>query len=309
MSSATSQSSSVASVSYNFVLKWSLKGKKLKDLRQESSNLSVIRSDMYQFKSAKDLGFYLEIAKSSYAYNINIKGSKTWSFELVYAFLVSKERAFQLKASPQLSFLSSFYDLIYGVMVYSRFLPDEEDVTVHCVVIADPVHQAPSTKEDDLSLKEGQNIVDIEGRPMFALPESYTNKMVIDFIRRGDVPNLDIDKAIQIIRETKEHKCEVLKILCVEYLMGNITTKSIRQISRAAIDIGLPVLERSCMEKIADGSIQTNDQTDENRLGLSLVGQCYSIYHVVRLSPKRFSSDDDDDDKMMSTLNTKSYCG
>ncbi|GBL62516.1 hypothetical protein AVEN_142747-1, partial [Araneus ventricosus] len=42
------------------------------------------------------------------------------------------------------------------------------------------------------------------------------------------------------------------------------------------------------------------DQTDENRLGLSLVGQCYSIPLQPRLSPKRILSDDDDE--LMTTL-------
>ncbi|GBN61558.1 hypothetical protein AVEN_223145-1 [Araneus ventricosus] len=248
MSSESTRSSYVTSVSYRFVLKWILKGKDLKNPSQNTANASVKRSDLYLFKAAKDLRFYLEIDKSRYDYAISIKGSKMWSFELAYAFHASKEKAFYLNASNQLSFLPSY--------LYSNIL-DEEDVPMHCVVIADPVLPSSSTKEDDLSPKEGQNTVDIESRPDITLPGDYTDKMVIDFIRRGDIPKFDVSKAIQIIREMEKHKCEVLKILCVQYLSQNITSQNLRQISRAAIDCGLPFLERACMEKIANGYIQT----------------------------------------------------
>ncbi|CAL1264063.1 unnamed protein product [Larinioides sclopetarius] len=253
MSSETIKSSYVTSVSYRFVLKWILKGKELKKPSKDMANASVIRSDLYLFKAAKDLRFYLEIDKSHYYYYIRIKGSQMWSFELAYAFLVNKETAFKLEASSnQLSFLSSCQ--------YSN-ISDEEDVQIHYLVIADLDNRSSSEEydleEDDLSLKEDQNTVDIEGRPDIALPGYYTNKMVIDFIRRGDIPNFDISNAIEIISEMKKHNCEVLKILSVQYLMQNITSKSVRQISRAAINYNLPVLERACLEKIANGTIET----------------------------------------------------
>ncbi|GBO31018.1 hypothetical protein AVEN_173627-1 [Araneus ventricosus] len=248
-------SSHATSVSYHFVLKWILKGKDLKNPPKNAANASVIRSDLYLFKAAKDLRFYLEIEKSRYNYAIRIKGSKMWSFELAYAFFVSKEKAFYLNASNQLSFLPS---------CRSSNILDEEDVPIHCVVIVDRVLPSSSTEEDDLSTeeddlspKDGQNTVDIGGTPDITLAGDYMDKMVIDFIRRGDIPNFDVSKAIQIIHELKKYKCEVLKILCVQYLMENITSQTLRQISRAAIDCGLPFLERACMEKIANGYIQT----------------------------------------------------
>ncbi|CAL1284282.1 unnamed protein product [Larinioides sclopetarius] len=250
MSFETTPSSDITYVSYSFVLSWTLRGKEFKSLSRDIKNPEVIRSDLYQFKNDPELRFFLELGWSRYCekFNISIKGSKMWSFELAYAFLVIKEKAFTLKASPQLSFLTP---------CSRRIFSDEDNVPIHCVVIADPVHPAPSAEQDDVCLMEDQNIINIEGRSDITLPEDYSSEMVINFIRRGKVPDIDVKKAIQIIRETSEHKCEILKIICVEYLMRNITAESVREISRAAIDYQLPVLERTCMEKIANGYIKT----------------------------------------------------
>ncbi|GBN23705.1 hypothetical protein AVEN_113203-1 [Araneus ventricosus] len=245
MSSTTTQSSGVTSVSYSFVLKWTLKAKQLKDLGN-SSGASVIRSDLYQLKTTKNLRFYLEIEKPK-KFNgdwATVKGSKMWSFKLAYAFSFSKDKAFKLKESPKLSFLDWFA---------TNHVLDEENVTIHCVVVALPVHPAPSVKEDDLFLMKCQNSVDFEDMPNFTLPSGYTNEMVIEFIRQGELPDLTVGKAIEIIGQTKVHNCEVLKILCAEYLMNNITPQNFRQISRAAMDYALPLLERKCLKKITDG--------------------------------------------------------
>ncbi|GBO09548.1 hypothetical protein AVEN_192723-1 [Araneus ventricosus] len=73
--------------------------------------------------------------------------------------------------------------------------------------------------------------------------------------------------------------------------------------------VGLCVERRHHLQSVCLQDVVLVDQTDENRLGLSLVGQCYNIRLTNRLSPKRFSSDDDDGDEMMTTFKTKSYCG
>ncbi|GBN36319.1 hypothetical protein AVEN_98354-1 [Araneus ventricosus] len=250
MSSTTDVSSDLVPFSHSFVLKWTLKGQQLIDL-EAGSNASVIRSDVYQFKFAKDLRFYLEIRKPGqyHWYNdwASIKGSKMWSFKLSYAFLISKERAYKLKASPQLSFIGTFY---------SSYVSGEEDVAVHSVVIACPVHPDPSAKEDEVILQKDQNTVGIEGIPNFSFPSNYTNEIAIDFIRRGDVPNFTADMAIILIGETEVHKSEVLKILCTEYLEENITARNFKEILQAALKHDLRRLERICMVKITSGNIQ-----------------------------------------------------
>ncbi|GBN23706.1 hypothetical protein AVEN_113204-1 [Araneus ventricosus] len=249
MSSISAQSSRVTSVSYSFVLQWTLKGKELKDLSEEGSDTSLIRSDLYHLKTAKDLRFYLEIGKSIFShYETSIKGTKMWSFKVPYIFLMSKGRAFSLKSTNKLSFLTSFE---------KSSTSDEDDVEIYCAVYACSAHPAPSAKEDDLSLMEGQNTVDLEGTPDISLPDKYTNENVVDFILRGDIPDFNTNLAIDIIRESKEHKCEALKILCVEYLMKNITARSLSEILRVAIDYDLPLLERACTKKIVNGHFET----------------------------------------------------
>ncbi|GBM13481.1 hypothetical protein AVEN_40417-1 [Araneus ventricosus] len=69
--------------------------------------------------------------------------------------------------------------------------------------------------------------------------------------------------------------------------------------------VGLRVERRHHLKSVYLQDVVLVDQTDENSLGLSLVGQCYSIHLTPRLSPKRFSSYDDDDDENMTTFNTK----
>ncbi|GBL92388.1 hypothetical protein AVEN_174684-1 [Araneus ventricosus] len=73
--------------------------------------------------------------------------------------------------------------------------------------------------------------------------------------------------------------------------------------------IGLRVERRHHLQSVCLQDVVLVLQADENRLGISLEGQCYSIHFTARLSPKRLSSDDDDEDEMMTTFNTKSYCG
>ncbi|GBM04946.1 hypothetical protein AVEN_126096-1 [Araneus ventricosus] len=69
------------------------------------------------------------------------------------------------------------------------------------------------------------------------------------------------------------------------------------------------VERRHHLQNVCLHDVVSVGQTDENRLGISLVGQCYSIHITARLGPKRFSSHDDNGDEMMKTFNTKSYCG
>ncbi|GBM73387.1 hypothetical protein AVEN_163189-1 [Araneus ventricosus] len=246
MSSTTTRSSGVMSISYSFLLHWTLKAKQLNDLGN-SSDFSVVRSDLYQFKTTKDfLRFYLEIGKPDDYCDISVKGSKMWSFKLAFPFLVSKERAFGLYKC-ELNYLSLFK---------TSSVPDEEDVTIYCVLNAFPVYPVSSAKEDDICPMEDQKTVDFEGMRDITLPENSTNEMVVDFIQRGYAKHLTVDKAIKIIGESKESRCEVLKILCVEYLLHSINISNMKKISKAAIDYGLPLLERRCLEKIANGDFK-----------------------------------------------------
>ncbi|GBL77154.1 hypothetical protein AVEN_12784-1 [Araneus ventricosus] len=57
--------------------------------------------------------------------------------------------------------------------------------------------------------------------------------------------------------------------------------------------VGLRVERRHHLQSVCLQDVILLDQTDKNRLGLSLAGQ-------------RFLSDDNDDDEMMTTFNTKS---
>ncbi|GBM87335.1 hypothetical protein AVEN_133986-1 [Araneus ventricosus] len=59
--------------------------------------------------------------------------------------------------------------------------------------------------------------------------------------------------------------------------------------------IGLCVERRHHLQSVCLQDVVSVDQIDENRLRLSLVGQCHSIHLTLRLSPKRFSCDDDDE--------------
>ncbi|GBM66533.1 hypothetical protein AVEN_179158-1 [Araneus ventricosus] len=60
--------------------------------------------------------------------------------------------------------------------------------------------------------------------------------------------------------------------------------------------IGLRVERRHPLQGVCLQDFVLVEQIEENRLGLSLVGQ-------------RFSSEDDADDEMLTTFNTRSYCG
>ncbi|GBM73389.1 hypothetical protein AVEN_163191-1 [Araneus ventricosus] len=246
MSSATTQSSSIISASYiySLILKWTLKAKQLNDLREKSSDASVIKSELYEFKTVKDFSICLEIGKPNSNYDINIKGSEAWSFELVYAFLVSKDGAFGLKKSKQLSFLDPFRP---------SHVSDEEAVTIHCAVSASYGHAVSSHQPNDICKMEGQSMMHFKSMPETTLPSDYANEMIIDFIRKGVLPDLTVGKAIEIIGQTKFHNCEVLKILCLQYLRKNIKAKTLTQILRAAMDLDLPLLERICVKQIADG--------------------------------------------------------
>ncbi|GBM61782.1 hypothetical protein AVEN_140200-1, partial [Araneus ventricosus] len=76
----------------------------------------------------------------------------------------------------------------------------------------------------------------------------------------------------------------------------------------AETTVGLRVERRLHLQSFCLQDVILVDQTDENRLGLSLVVSATASTSQPRLSPKRFSSDDDDDDEMMATFNTRSYC-
>ncbi|GBM47066.1 hypothetical protein AVEN_179792-1 [Araneus ventricosus] len=58
--------------------------------------------------------------------------------------------------------------------------------------------------------------------------------------------------------------------------------------------IGLRVERRHHLQSACLQDAVLVDQTDENCLGLSLVGQCYNIHLTAQTCPKRVSSDDDD---------------
>ncbi|GBM49256.1 hypothetical protein AVEN_71003-1 [Araneus ventricosus] len=69
--------------------------------------------------------------------------------------------------------------------------------------------------------------------------------------------------------------------------------------------VGLRVERRPHLQSVCLQDVVLVDQTDENRLGLTLVSATASTLQPS-LIPKRFSSDDDE---MMPTFNTKSYYG
>ncbi|GBN67074.1 hypothetical protein AVEN_98328-1 [Araneus ventricosus] len=74
-------------------------------------------------------------------------------------------------------------------------------------------------------------------------------------------------------------------------------------------EVGLRVERRHHLQSVCLQYVVLVDQIDENRLGSTLQTKSGARASTLqtRLSPKRFSSDDDDD--VMTTFNTKSYCG
>ncbi|KAF8777347.1 hypothetical protein HNY73_014217 [Argiope bruennichi] len=246
-STAVIQNSRFTSVSHNFAFQWILNKKELETISQKNASATTIQSDLYELKAFKDLRFYLEIQLTRRAYSVNIKGSKKWLLKLDYAFVVSKENVFTLKELNQLSFVKNFY---------FATISEEENVNIHCMVTASPVHPDSTTNEEKLILKEGQKLIDFEGTSCNTLPSTYTYEPVIDFILKGTIPNFTIKSAVNILAGMEEHKCELLKILCVKYLMNNITAESLREILKAAVDYRLPHLERECVNKITSGFFQ-----------------------------------------------------
>ncbi|GBL77579.1 hypothetical protein AVEN_150763-1, partial [Araneus ventricosus] len=63
---------------------------------------------------------------------------------------------------------------------------------------------------------------------------------------------------------------------------------------------GLHVEHRHHLQSVCLQDVVLVDQTDESRLELNLVDQCYTLQ--PRLSPNRFSSDDGDDDVQHEVL-------
>ncbi|GBN01839.1 hypothetical protein AVEN_232643-1, partial [Araneus ventricosus] len=64
--------------------------------------------------------------------------------------------------------------------------------------------------------------------------------------------------------------------------------------------VGIRVERRHHLKSVCLQDVVLEDQKDESRLELNLVGQCYTLQPT--LSPKRFSSDDDDDDVQHEVL-------
>ncbi|GBM84720.1 hypothetical protein AVEN_138807-1 [Araneus ventricosus] len=211
-----------------------LKVKDLRALRQnrfsdddEEYRLETLRSDLYKFRAIEDLFFYLELNwsySSTYdceLYKVGVKGSKTWSLKLKYAFIITDVEAFSVKGNGKLKFLPPLPSRDLGL--------DEEEVQLYCAISATRVQRCPLREGEDLPLK-GQSLVEFETLPSLQHLDYSKNEAVSRFVQSGKIPHFTLDLAIQLFNESDEHKCDALKFLSERYLIANVTSQNYQKL-------------------------------------------------------------------------------
>ncbi|CAL1282829.1 unnamed protein product [Larinioides sclopetarius] len=221
-------------------LQWNLKVKDflpelLQDTTSENSDSlleipeKTIGKIQCRIKSLDNLIFSLELTSEL---NLFVKGHRSWSYEIIYAFAVVKDRAFLVKYYDKIQFLLN---------LKLSHLDSAEEVTFHCMILVGPPLVDLNPAEADLGNDEA-----IEGPVCVKVEEIEHPLCKFD----GEIPDFTIDNATELI--ANESTNSVLKILAMEYLMKNTEADNVSNILKIAVDEDLKSLMKHCSEFLSE---------------------------------------------------------
>ncbi|GBM73390.1 hypothetical protein AVEN_163192-1 [Araneus ventricosus] len=236
----------VNSIRHIIGLQWNLKVKDIlpDSTAQEGYNPfdvpeKTIRSALCRIKGMEDSIFHLELTSQL---NVLAKGHRRWSYQLIYAFAVVKDRAFLVKETNKLKFLD---------LLKLDHLDSVEEVSFHCMVLVGP--PAADSTSADPDLADNNEGLAAEGQVCACLEVVRHPDCKFD----GEIPEFTVDKAKELI--TKESTNSVLKVLAMEYLIKSIKVENVSSILKFAIDQDLKVLQKQCSEFLCGCTIRRNN--------------------------------------------------
>ncbi|GBN05672.1 hypothetical protein AVEN_19196-1, partial [Araneus ventricosus] len=162
--------------------------------------------------------------------------------QLIYAFAVLNGRAFLVKNSDKLGFLS---------FIQLDHLDSVEEVTFHCMVLVTPPAADSTSAVPDLA--DNNEVLPTEGQACADLKGIGHPHRKFD----GEIPDFTVDKAKELI--SNEGTSSVLKVLAMEYLIESIRVKNVTDILKIAVDQDLKVLQKHCFEFLRKCTIQNDN--------------------------------------------------
>ncbi|GBN92416.1 hypothetical protein AVEN_5395-1 [Araneus ventricosus] len=249
--SPSASENDITAMSYRFAVKWSIP---VEDLKSSSSSDEIItrtlRSNRYRFKNIENLyfTFILTCGKDF------IMRVENWNSRKMFqddALILIEDRIYRLKCNPN----NTLGRLIFDQDVLDQNSFKDDKVTFHCImsihaqaklVVSEfpPFRTAyPEVNRNKAEIVEFESLVVTEED---LYPHGYD--AVNDFRYSSSIPDFSVKLAISLIGEAHKRHDPILKALCSEYLMENLTTENVAAVLKQSLESEAKDLSQSCAD-------------------------------------------------------------
>lgn len=252
----------ISAVSYRFAVKWSVPAEKLRYQHLppgEKTTPIIIKSNTYRFKDVKNFEFSLHLTctqndtqspHGQIDYKMAVNCTLGLPIFLEDVLILIDGGIFRVLCEGRNNIGKR---LIFNSMILARDKFTDENVTFRCVMSV-PV-KVKAVISNPLEDPSTENIVDCEA--ILCDPGVYPNGYddVSEFLFSSRIPDFNVDMAARMMREAKLREIPILKALCIEYLMENLTTENVTWVLQHAVDSDAKDLSRICVHFLSECKI------------------------------------------------------
>ncbi|CAL1262016.1 unnamed protein product [Larinioides sclopetarius] len=236
----------ITAMSHRFAVKWSVPTKDLDCISTSGETINrTLRSNRYRFKNIKNLEFsYVLLCGQDYMMRVNcITDMPMFQDD---ALVLINDRVYRVQCTPT----NTLGKLIFDPTVFANNTFEDDKVTFHCIM------SIPALVKADIIISEkdeyGRNIVECES--IVTYPDIYPHgyDAVNEFRYSSRIPDFNVKMAISLIGEAAKRHDPILKALCSEYLMENLTTENVTTVLKQSLESDARDLAQRCADFLAE---------------------------------------------------------
>ncbi|CAL1262014.1 unnamed protein product [Larinioides sclopetarius] len=248
--------SDITAMSFQFAVKWSIPVRELNNKSSSEKEIisHTLTSNRYRLNNIKTLDFTFSLTCGKDF----IMKVKNWDDAPLFqddALILIEDKIYRVKCNST----NTIGRLIFDRDVLTRNSFRDDKVTFHCIVSifakVIPMDQkyAPFRTAYSEKNKNQTDIIEFESLLLnyYDLdPHGYD--AVNDFRYSSRIPNFNVKMALSMIDEAHKRHDPILKALCSEYLMENLTTENVSDVLKQSLKSNATDLSQRCADFLAE---------------------------------------------------------
>ncbi|KAF8770570.1 hypothetical protein HNY73_018079 [Argiope bruennichi] len=234
----------ITKMSHQFAVKWNISVQKLANIAKSKESI-VLKSNRYRFKNIKYLEFSYELCYDKFrqTYRMRVDCISDMAIFLENVLVLVGSRVYRVQGSST----NTTGRLIFDQNVLRNNSFKDDKVTFHCIM------SIPAEVKAEIQIPDGL-VNDVECESIMTCRNIYPHgyDAVTKFEYSSRIPDFNVEMASNLISEAHQRHNLILKALCSEYLMENLTSENVVEVLKQAIAADAKDLLQKCGDFIAE---------------------------------------------------------